>query len=94
MAVLKRRKAGDAALIDGKFFDLRKPNSHSSVEVLIAFKSIVDHMEFSEATVTEFEFRIPNSNPFLNLKICQCLTRSENIEPSPVSFHFSPDLRN
>ncbi|KIM47342.1 hypothetical protein M413DRAFT_23558 [Hebeloma cylindrosporum] len=39
LAVLKRRKAGDAALIDG--------------QVLTAFKSIVDHMEFSEATVTD-----------------------------------------
>jgi hypothetical protein len=69
LAVLKRRKAGDAALIDGKISDPRKLNSHSSVEILTAFKSIVDHMELSEATITEFEFRFPNSTILLNLPI-------------------------
>jgi len=69
LAVLKRRKAGDAALIDGKFSDLRKLSSHSSVEILTAFKSIVDHMELSEATITEFRFRFPNSIILLNLQI-------------------------
>ena len=59
VAILKRRKAPHTALLEGKFHDYVAetcaPGAVFNSDT-VAFRSIIDHMQFSESTITEYVF--------------------------------------
>jgi hypothetical protein len=92
LAVLKRRKAGDAVLIDGKFSDLMKLSAQLSligrdINSLQIYYRSYGALRGHDHRVRISDFKLNYIAKSANL--IQRLTRSENIEPSSVSSQFS-----
>ncbi|KAI0327295.1 hypothetical protein GY45DRAFT_1355763 [Cubamyces sp. BRFM 1775] len=88
VAILKRRKAPHAALLEGKFHDYVAetwaPGAVLNSDT-VAFRSIIDHMQFSESTITDIlqEVRSINHDHGLVTAIhLHCLERAFHTQNS------------
>ena len=87
IAVLKRRKAAESQLLDGQLLSYPVLSSIVKLTRRPAFKSIIDHMSYSDSNVTECvscDIAPCPAGFGLTGSPSQHLTRAENVSPISV----------